>query len=187
MPVIFYFRLYQQTYHMKLKYSTLGLLMLIFFINLTAYSQEETNTSTEEVVVTENNLLYDTNWRLVKMVPTFSDKIDLTLNFDKETEQLKVIKLITSAPILKGTELITRKNESINLYQWKYAVKSAEYEGENVKSVTYDYTAFELKTEGYVFKIDSLNETSLVLKVVKAPMAVFGNSIFNVDKIYFTK
>jgi len=172
---------------MKLKYSTLTLLIIAFCINLTAYSQEETNTSIEEVVVTENVLLYGTNWRLVKMEPAFSDKIDLTLNFDKATEQLKVIKQITSAPVLKGTELITRKNESINFYQWKYAIKSTEYEGENVKSVTYDYASFELKTEGYVFKIDSLNETSLVLKVVKAPMAVFGNSIFNVNKIYFTK
>jgi len=172
---------------MKLKYSTLTLLIIAFCINLTAYSQEETNISIEEVVVTENVLLYGTNWRLVKMEPAFSDKIDLTLNFDKATEQLKVIKQITSAPVLKGTELITRKNESINFYQWKYAIKSTEYEGENVKSVTYDYASFELKTEGYVFKIDSLNETSLVLKVVKAPMAVFGNSIFNVNKIYFTK
>jgi len=152
-----------------------------------SYSQEETNTSIEEVIVTENNLLYGTNWKLVKMEPAFSDKIDLILNFDKATEQLKVIKQITSTPILKGTDLITQKNESINFYQWKFVIKSAEYEGENVKSVTYDYAAFELKTEGYVFKIDSLNETSLVLKVIKAPIAVFGNSIFNVDKIYFTK
>jgi len=172
---------------MKFKNSISALLIVFFFINMFAYSQEETNTSMEEGVVTENILLYGTNWKLVKMEPAFSDKIDLTLNFDKATEQLKVIKQITSAPVLKGTELITRKNESINFYQWKFVIKSAEYEGENVKSVTYDYTAFELKTEGYVFKIDSLNETSLVLKVVKAPMAVFGNSIFNVDKIYFTK
>ena len=172
---------------MKLKYRSLIILITILVINLKGYSQEETNTNIEVVVVTENILLYDTNWKLVKMEPAFSDKIDLTLNFDKATEQLKVIKLITSAPVLKGTELITRKNESINFYQWRYAIKSAEYEGENVKSVTYDYTSFELKTEGYMFEIDSLSETSLVLKVVKAPMAVFGNSIFNVDKIYFTK
>ena len=152
-----------------------------------AYSQEETNTSIEEVVLTENNLLYGTDWKLVKMEPAFSDKIDLTLNFDKATEQLKVIKKITSAPVLKGTDLITTKNESLNFYQWKYTIKSTEYEGENVKSVVYDYTAFELKTEGYIFKIDNLDETSLVLKVVKAPVAIFGNSIFNVDKIYFTK
>lgn len=172
---------------MKLKHSTIVLLIIAFCINLIAHSQEETNTNVEEVVVTENNLLYGTNWKLVKMEPSFSDKIDLTLNFDKVTEQLKVVKQITSAPVLKGTDLITTKNESLNFYQWRYTIKSAEYEGENVKSVTYDYTAFELKTEGYVFKIDSLNETSLVLKVVKAPVAVFGNSIFNVDKIYFTK
>jgi len=176
-----------KTSHMKLKYSTLAVLIVTLCFNMFAYSQEETKTSIEEVVVTENNLLYGTNWKLVKMKPSFSEKIDITLNFDKETEQLKVIKLITSAPVLKGTDLITTKNESLNFYQWKYTIKSTEYEGENVKSVAYDYTAFELKAEGYVFKIDSLNETSLVLKVVKAPVAVFGNSIFNVDKIYFTK
>jgi len=172
---------------MKLKYTTLTLLIVTLCFNTFGYSQEETDITTEEVVITENILLYETNWKLVKMEPAFSDKIDLTLNFDKATEQLKVIKQITSDPVLKGTELITRKNESINFYQWKFVIKSAEYEGENVKSVTYDYAAFELKTEGYAFKIDTLNKTSLVLKVVKAPMAVFGNSIFNVDKIYFTK
>jgi len=172
---------------MKLKHSTLALLIVTLCINTFGYSQEDTDTTIEEVVATENNLLYGTNWKLVKMEPAFSDKIDLTLNFDKTTEQLKVIKKITSAAVLKGTELITTKNESLNFFQWKYTIKSAEYEGENVKSVTYDYASFELKSEGYVFKIDSLNETSLVLKVVKAPVAVFGNSIFNVNKIYFTK
>jgi len=172
---------------MKLKYSTLALLIVTLCVNIFSYSQEETNTIIEEVVVTENILLYETNWKLVKMIPAFSDKIDLILNFDKVTKQLKVIKRITSTPVLKGTDLITTKNESINLYQWTYAIKSAEYEGENVKNVTYDYTSFELKAEGYTFKIDSLNETSLILKVIKAPVAVFGNSIFNVDKIYFTK
>ena len=172
---------------MKLKYTTLILLFALLCFNLKVYSQEEVTATTESIEVTENNLLYNTNWKLVKMEPSFSNKIDLTLNFDKATEQLKVIKQITSAPVLKGTNLITTKNESLNFYQWKYTIKSAEYEGENIKSVIYDYTAFELKAEGYVFKIDSLNETSLVLKVVKAPVAVFGNSIFNVDKIYFTK
>jgi len=151
------------------------------------YAQNETVTTTEEVVSLENNLLYNTDWKLVKMDPIFSDKIDLVLNFDKVTEQLKVIKIITSAPVLKGTDLITTKNESINFYQWKYTIKNAEYEGENVKNVTYDYTFFELKAEGYTFKIDSINKNSLVLKVIKAPIAVFGNSIFNVDKIYFSK
>ncbi|NQY28827.1 MAG: hypothetical protein HRT69_05070 [Flavobacteriaceae bacterium] len=172
---------------MKLKYRSLIILITILVINLKGYSQEEIITTTEQIEIVENHLLYNTNWKLVKMEPAFSDKIDLTLNFDKATEQLKVIKQITSAPVLKGTDLITTKNESINFYHWKYAIKSAEYEGDNVKSVIYDYAAFELKTEGYVFEIDSLSETSLVLKVVKAPMAVFGNSIFNVDKIYFTK
>ena len=172
---------------MKLKYTTLILLFALSCFNLKGYSQEEVVTTTEPIEITENNLLYNTNWKLVKMEPAFSDKIDLILNFDKATEQLKVIKQITSAPVLKGTDLITTKNESLNFYQWTYAIKSAEYEGENIKSVIYDYTAFELKAEGYAFKIDSINETSLVLEVIKAPIAVFGNSIFNVDKIYFTK
>jgi len=172
---------------MKLKHTTLVILITILAINLKGYSQEEVIVTTEQIEVLENNLLYNTNWKLVKMEPAFSDKIDLILNFDKATEQLKVIKQITSAPVLKGTDLITTKNESIDFYQWKYTIKDAEYEGENIKSVTYDYAAFELKREGYAFKIDSINETSLVLTVIKAPIAVFGNSIFNVKKIYFTK
>jgi len=172
---------------MKLKYTSLIILIAILSINLNGYSQEEIIATTEGIEVLENNILYNTNWKLVKMEPVFSDKIDLVLNFDKTTEQLKVIKQITSAPVLKGTDLITTKNESIDFYQWKYTIKDAEYEGENIKSVTYDYTAFELKREGYAFKIDSISESSLVLKVIKAPIAVFGNSIFNVKKIYFKK
>lgn len=172
---------------MKLKHTTLILLFALLCFNLKSYSQEEVVTTTEQIEVVENDHLYNTNWKLVKMEPAFSEKIDLILNFDKTTEQLKVIKQITSAPVLKGTDLITTKNESINFYQWKYVIKHAEYEGDNIKSVIYDYTAFELKTEGYAFKIDHINESSLVLEVIKAPVAVFGNSIFNVKKIYFTK
>jgi len=172
---------------MKLKYVTVIILITILCVNQKIYSQEDMITTTEEIEVTESSLLYNTDWKLVKMEPAFSDKIDLILTFDKTTEQLKVIKQITSTPILKGTDLITTKNESINFYQWKYIIKDAEYEGENIKNITYDYTAFELKSEGYVFKIDRVNESSLVLKVIKAPIAVFGNSIFNVNKIYFTK
>ena len=169
---------------MKAKYFTYLTLITLLF-NSVLYAQNET--ITEEIVAIEDTLLYNTDWKLVKMEPAFSDKIDLTLNFDKTTEQLKVLKTVTSAPVLKGTDLITTKNESIDFYQWKYTIKDTEYEGENIKSVTYDYTAFELKAEGYAFKIDSINETSLVLKVIKAPIAVFGNSIFNVVKIYFSK
>lgn len=171
---------------MKGKYITYLTTIALIFSSV-VYAQNETVITTEEVVSLENNLLYNTDWKLVKMEPVFSDKIDLVLNFNKVTEQLKVIKVITSAPVLKGTDLITTKNESIDFYQWKYTIKNAEYEGENVKNVTYDYTSFELKAEGYIFKIDSINENYLVLKVMKAPIAVFGNSIFNVDKIYFSK
>ncbi len=172
---------------MKLKHTTLIVLITILSIHLKGYSQEETIATTEQTEVVENHSLYNTDWKLVKMEPEFSDKIDLVLSFDKTTEQLKVIKQITSAPVLRGTDLITSKNKSINFHHWKYIIKSAEYEGDNIKSVTYDYTVFELKTEGYIFKIDNINETTLVLEVIKAPIAVFGNSIFNVKKIYFTK
>jgi len=171
---------------MKVKYITYLTTIALIFSSV-IYAQNETVTTTEEVVSLENNLLYNTDWKLVKMEPVFSDKIDLVLNFNKVTEQLKVIKVITSAPVLKGTDLITTKNESIDFYQWKYTIKNAEYEGENVRNVTYDYTSFELKAEGYTFKIDRIIENSLVLKVIKALIAVFGNSIFNVDKIYFSK
>lgn len=121
------------------------------------------------------------------MSPKFSSDIELTVSFDKATQQLKVIKILKSEPVLKGTNLVTTKNESIEVYQWSYAIKDAEYEGDNVKSVSYDYETIELKAEGYTFKIDSIDDTSLVLEVLKVPKVIFGNSLFDVNKMYFTK
>ena len=170
-------------------------LKLVAFVlvicTLNSYAQEPVeaieNSELETAITAENNLLYETNWKLVKMEPAFSDNINLELSFEKATNQLKVIKQVTSTPKLNGTKLITTKNETINFYQWSYVVKEAEYEGDDVKSIVYDYESFELKVEGYTFKIFEISENSLVLSVVKAPKVIFGNSIFNVDKIYFTK
>lgn len=168
---------------MKLNYSV----FILLFISLLSYSQEEVSTTTDSIEVHENDSLYGVDWKLVKMEPKFAITIDLILTFDKATNQLKVIKIQTSSPVLKGTDLITTKEESVNYYQWSYGVKSSIYEGDNVKSTTYDYNIIELKNEGYAFKIDDINKDVLVLKVIKSPKVIFGASIFDVDKIYFKK
>lgn len=172
---------------MKLFFSKLVLLTTLFCFCSLGYSQEENSTLTNDTSVTENNLLYNTNWKLDKMSPKFSSDIELTVSFDKATQQLKVIKILKSEPVLKGTNLVTTKNESIEVYQWSYAIKDAEYEGDDVKSVSYDYETVELKTEGYTFKINTIDDTSLVLEVLKAPKVIFGNSLFDVKKMYFIK
>lgn len=172
---------------MKLFYSKLTLFIILLSFNHISYSQEVTTTEATDVQIAENSLLYNTTWKLDKMSPKFSSDLDLSLTFDKTTEQLKVLKTLKSAPVLKGTNLVTTKNESLEFYQWSYAVKDAEYEGDDVKNVTYDYEIIELRTEGYAFKINSINEKALVLEVIKAPKVIFGNSIFEVKKMYFVK
>jgi hypothetical protein len=172
---------------MKSNYSTLILLITLFCFNNICYSQDDNSLQASNALVIENNLLYNTNWKLEKMSPKFSSDIELTLNFDKATQQLKVVKILKSAPVLKGTNLVTTKNESLQFYQWSYAIKDAEYEGDDVKSVIYNYETIELRAEGYAFKIDSISDTSLVLQVIKAPKVIFGNSIFDVQKMYFIK
>lgn len=171
---------------MKFNYSTLIILITVFCFNSISYSQEEISQTTENQT-TENSLLYSPNWKLDKMSPKFSSDIELTLSFDKTTEQLKVVKILKSDPVLKGTNLVTTKNKSVEFYPWSYAVKDTEYEGDNIKSTSYNYEIIELKTEGYIFNIDYIDDTSLVLKVVKAPKVIFGNSVFNTEKIYFIK
>lgn len=172
---------------MKVFFPKLALLTTLLCFFSLGYSQEESSTLTNETQVIENSLLYNTDWKLDKMSPKFSSDIELTVSFDKATQQLKVMKILKSEPVLKGTNLVTTKNESIEVYQWSYAIKDAEYDGENVKSVNYDYETIELKAEGYAFKINSINDTSLVLEVLKAPKVIFGNSIFDVKKMYFKK
>ena len=172
---------------MKVFFPKLVLLTILLCFFSSGYSQEESSKLINETQVIENSLLYNTDWKLDKMSPKFSSDIELTLTFDKATEQLKVMRTLKSEPVLKGTNLVTTKNESIEVYQWSYAIKDAEYEGENVKSVNYDYKTIELKTEGYAFKINTISDTSLVLEVLKAPKVIFGNSLFHVKKMYFIK
>lgn len=167
---------------MKLKYAV----FILFFLSLISYAQEEIVT-TDNIETRENDSLYGVDWKLIKMEPKFSIAIDLILTFDKSTNQLKVVKTQTSSPVLKGTDLITTKEESVNYYQWSYGVKESTFEGEDIKSTTYDYSIVELKNEGYAFKIDTINNDILVLKVIKSPKVIFGTSIFDVDKIYFKK
>lgn len=159
---------------------------LVCFCSL-GFAQEENVTVTNDTIVKDNMLLYNTNWKLDKMSPKFSSDIGLTLTFDKATEQLKVLKTLKSEPVLKGTNLVTTKNESVEVYQWSYAIKDAEYDGDNVKHVDYNYDTIELKAEGYAFKINTISETSLVLEVLKAPKVIFGNSILTHQKLYFKK
>jgi hypothetical protein len=172
---------------MKVFFQKLLLLTTLLCFFSSGYSQEENSTLTNEAQVTENSSLYNTDWKLDKMTPKFSSDIELTVSFDKATQQLKVIKILKSEPVLKGTNLVTTKNESIEVYQWSYAIKDAEYEGDDVKSVSYDYETIELKAEGYTFKINTIDDTSLVLEVLKAPEVIFGNSLFDVKKMYFIK
>ena len=172
---------------MKLFFSKLVLLTTLFCFCSLGYSQEENSTLTNDTSVTENSLLYNTNWKLDKMSPKFSSDIELTVSFDKATQQLKVIKILKSEPVLKGTNLVTTKNESVEVYQWSYAIKDAEYDGDNVKNTTYDYSVLELKHEGYAFKIITLDDTNIVLEVIKAPKVIFGNSIAKHQKLYFNK
>lgn len=172
---------------MKSNYSTLILLITILSFNFISYSQEVDPLRAQDSLVTENSSLYNIDWKLDKMSPKFSNELELTLTFDKVTQQLKVVKIVKSAPVLKGTNLVTTKSESLELYQWSYAIKDAVYEGDDIKSVTYDYKTIELKAEGYAFKINTISDTSLILEVLKAPKVIFGNSLFNVKKMYFIK
>jgi len=151
------------------------------------YAQEETNLAVTDSSAVENNLLYNTNWKLSKMEPKINNGIDLTFRFEKIASQLKIEKTTSSAPVLQGTNLITTKSNRSDYFQWSYGIKSTEYEGDNVKASIYDYSILELKMEGYAFKIISLDNTNLVLEVIKSPKIIFGNSISKKQKIYFTK
>ena len=172
---------------MKLNYTKLSVLVLLLFSTI-CYGQENNEVAGKESSeAVENELLYGTNWKLLKMEPAFSDKINIILYFEKATKQLKVIKQVSSEPVLKGTQLITTKNETVGFYQWSFLAEDTQFEGDNIKSIKYDYSSIVLKAEGYVFKIVEITEDSLVLGVIKAPKAIFGNSIFNVKKIFFRK
>lgn len=160
---------------------------ILFFISHFSYSQEETLVKTDSIEARENESLYNADWKLIKMAPKFSITIDMVLTFDKLTNQLKAVKTQTSSPVLKGTDLITTKEKSVEYFQWSYGIKNATFEGDNVKSTMYDYSTIELKSEGYAFKIVILTDTNLVLEVIKAPTVIFGNSISKHQKIYFNK
>lgn len=173
---------------MKLKYTSISLLILILFTSTIGYSQIETNlTVTESNVAVENDLLYNTNWKLSKMEPKLNNGIELSFNFERTANQLKIEKVTSSTPVLQGTNLVTTKSNSSDFFQWSYGVKNTEYEGDNIKAVIYDYSIIELKIEGYAFKIITLDETDLVLEVIKSPKVIFGSSISKKQKIYFTK
>ena len=134
-----------------------------------------------------NEMLFNKSWKLVKMEPKFGMDVEATLYFDNVSKELKIVKQVTSKPELRGTKLVTTKNESLDFYQWSYKVQDATYEGDNVKEEVYDYQIIDLKAEGYSFKIDMLNESTLILEVVKAPKTLFGTSLFDVKKMHFTK
>lgn len=162
------------------------IILLLSFFMITAVCGAQSETATESTNV-ENELLYQTSWKLVKMEPAFSQKVEAVLTFDKTAKELKIKNQVSSVPVLKGTNLVTTKTENIDFYQWGYKAVDAEYNGDDVTAMSYDYSAIELKREGYEFKIVELTGTNLTLEVVKAPKAIFGSSLADVKKIYLTK
>lgn len=171
---------------MKLNYLKITLAIFLL-VNSIATAQEETISATTDSTAVENELLYNVNWKLSKMEPKLNNGIDLTFSFEKIANQLKIEKTTSSAPVLQGTNLVTTKSNSSDYFQWSYGVKSTEYEGDNVISTTYDYSILELKSEGYIFKVITLNEANLVLEVIKSPKVIFGNTISKKQKIFFIK
>lgn len=170
---------------MKLKLQLLS--SFLFFFSLTFFAQETVELNLEAAPAVENELLYNSLWNLTKTVPEFDTSIGISLLFQKDGNQLKVIKEVTSMPKLQGTKLITTKNESINFYSWKYGALETIYEGDDVVKQTLDYNKIVLMAEGYVFKIKKLSDTNMVLEVLKAPNVIFGKSIFEVKELYFEK
>ena len=157
--------------------------VILFFVVMTINAQSDPVSETEDTVVLENDLLYGKDWKLKKMEPTFDNKIKLVLNFEKLTNQLKVVKHVESEPVLKGTQLVKTINKGVDYYQWNYMASVVEYDGDDIKSVKYDYT--KIQFEGYEFKISTLTAKELVLEVLKAPKAVFGKSINDIKYVYF--
>ncbi|MFD0963928.1 hypothetical protein [Pseudofulvibacter geojedonensis] len=171
---------------MKTKQLFLSIL-LFFFSTVILFAQEAVNSNVEVVESGENELLYNTSWKLIKTVPEFDTSIAITLLFQKEGKQLKVTKEVTSMPKLEGTKLITTKKENINFYSWKYGVLETKYEGDDVVEQILDYSKLVLMAEGYAFKIKNISENNMVLEVLKAPNVIFGKSIFEVNELHFEK